>query len=448
MSESQPTEVSQTDLYKRQILALHQALLVTNNDKNQLFLQLRHLAAHTQQLQVAAAAASKICPTPTPEEPDLINFEVDPEEQQITKSKKELLQENVALQSQVESLKSELKSCQDLKNEIEARLNQQACENEKISSENKSLREKLAQRDSGVSDSDDDEDETSYSSSTVVTKKPHSNNKRSRKNRRRTRVKRPQTPEQKYNNPSNPENIDSVLQSLAQEKLKTASLTEQVENLQSTINSKNLANRQLLETENVALEDSREKIKVYEKRMIDQAENYQATLEALEEENRHLEESNQQLQIEIESIGDYINIYRQQRTALKQMQYQENQNQIKLEEEKEELKAKLEYLVLLVRQLLGDRTMLSQNQRDLKEEELNTTEEIYQVIDEVTFENGLDDEPVQFKVEYLGPQQDLWRPDSVIEKQQSFLESVKKWIRFGCNISFQTCLSNAARVCI
>ena len=373
---SEPTE---TDILKARILQLHQALVLTNNDRTKLFLSLKQISDSRN----SNSKQKLVEPKPEEQEPDLIDFSSPAEKEDAKTNDQEQIQ---TLQNSLKTMKIEnenlSENSKNLLAEIE-KLNKiisdEKLKSEKLQKDNLKLANaiKRINKDSGVSDSEDDV------------------------NRRQSQTRKKKQKE--YNNPKDPNNLSEVLQSLAKEKLKTASLTEQNESLQSMVNSKNLASRQLLETENIELEELKEKLKVYENRHQNLSKQYIK----MEEKCEELEENNEQLHSEIETIGEYINIYRQQRTALKQMQYQENQNQIKLEEEKDELRAKLEYLVLLVRQLLADRTMLSQDQRDLNEDEINTTEQIYEVIDEVTCENGLEVEPVQFMVEYFGPQQDL-----------------------------------------
>ena len=373
---SEPTE---TDILKARILQLHQALVLTNNDRTKLFLSLKQISDSRN----SNSKQKLVEPKPEEQEPDLIDFSSPAEKENAKTNDQEQIK---TLQNSLKTMKLEnenlSENSKNLLAEIE-KLNKiisdEKLKSEKLQKDNLKLANaiKRINKDSGVSDSEDDV------------------------NRRQSQTRKKKQKE--YNNPKDPNNLSEVLQSLAKEKLKTASLTEQNESLQSMVNSKNLASRQLLETENIELEELKEKLKVYENRHQNLSKQYIK----MEEKCEELEENNEQLHSEIETIGEYINIYRQQRTALKQMQYQENQNQIKLEEEKDELRAKLEYLVLLVRQLLADRTMLSQDQRDLNEDEINTTEQIYEVIDEVTYENGLDVEPVQFMVEYFGPQQDL-----------------------------------------
>ena len=373
---SEPTE---TDILKARILQLHQALVLTNNDRTKLFLSLKQISDSRN----SNSKQKLVEPKPEEQEPDLIDFSSPAEKENAKTNDQEQIK---TLQNSLKTMKLEnenlSENSKNLLAEIEKLnkiISEEKLKSEKLQKDNLKLANaiKRINKDSGVSDSEDDV------------------------NRRQSQTRKKKQKE--YNNPKDPNNLSEVLQSLAKEKLKTASLTEQNESLQSMVNSKNLASRQLLETENIELEELKEKLKVYENRHQNLSKQYIK----MEEKCEELEENNEQLHSEIETIGEYINIYRQQRTALKQMQYQENQNQIKLEEEKDELRAKLEYLVLLVRQLLADRTMLSQDQRDLNEDEINTTEQIYEVIDEVTCENGLEVEPVQFMVEYFGPQQDL-----------------------------------------
>ena len=384
---SEPTE---TDILKARILQLHQALVLTNNDRTKLFLSLKQISDSRN----SNSKQKLVEPKPEEQEPDLIDFSSPAEKEDAKTNDQEQIK---TLQNSLKTMKIEnenlSENSKNLLAEIE-KLNKiisdEKLKSEKLQKDNLKLANaiKRINKDSGVSDSEDDVNRQARHS--------HSNTRETREHTRKKKQK-------EYNNPKDPNNLSEVLQSLAKEKLKTASLTEQNESLQSMVNSKNLASRQLLETENIELEELKEKLKVYENRHQNLSKQYIK----MEEKCEELEENNEQLHSEIETIGEYINIYRQQRTALKQMQYQENQNQIKLEEEKDELRAKLEYLVLLVRQLLADRTMLSQDQRDLNEDEINTTEQIYEVIDEVTCENGLEVEPVQFMVEYFGPQQDL-----------------------------------------
>merc|ERR1712202_117718 len=73
------------------------------------------------------------------------------------------------------------------------------------------------------------------------------------------------------------------------------------------------------------------------------------------------EVANVQLQAENETINEYVTLYREQRAALKQMQYAESQHRQEDDEEKEKMREKLEQLELLVKQLLADKTMTSEN---------------------------------------------------------------------------------------
>lgn len=195
----------------------------------------------------------------------------------------------------------------------------------------------------------------------------------------------------------------TLIKSLAREKLKCASLAEQNENLQSMINTKNLVSQKLLEKENDIITKLKDKVEKYENRITTSMQNYTDTLDKLDV----VLLQNEQLQAELDTIGEYIIMYRQQRSALKQMQYQENQKNVEILEEKMEMKAKLEYLVLLVKQLLADRTMAHEDLPGLNQTEIVTTEKILEVVEDVRVSQGLDCEPIQIKMQYYGPQWDI-----------------------------------------
>merc|ERR1712150_360256 len=179
-----------------------QIIIALNNERTQLHSQL---------------VASKNSPTSTSIE-DLIQFD-------------EKSEHNVEeLNKQLEQLKSDFNEeknrlCEEIKNATEL-LEEERKKSGLLVLENNTLKEKLnslelsikdgSYRDSGLSDNDSDR------------------NSRFRPNkfRKKSRSGKSLKEESNYNNPNDPENINEVLQSLAREKLKTASLTEQVENLQ------------------------------------------------------------------------------------------------------------------------------------------------------------------------------------------------------------------------
>jgi len=325
------------------------------------------------------------------------------------------IQQNENLKTQIIGLQKHLldakeentKLKQDIKNltnisdpnkNIVFLLNEEKSKNLKLTDQNVKLNDqnsKLLRRikdieierdrsDSGLSDSNF-ENETTHSKSTTKKTSSKSNNSRNIQN--------------KYSDI----NVDVLLTSLAREKLKTAAFDEQVNNLQSMINSKNLASQKLLEEELIELTEAKEKNLQYELRLI----KFMKEFANMHEKIEVLETANETLQSEIETIGEYITVYRQQRSALKQMQYTENQKLIEQDNEKEEMRIKLEYLALLVKKLLGDRTMLYQDQRDLNTEEIKTTEQIVDVIDDVIENNNIESEPIQILLPYYGPQWDV-----------------------------------------
>lgn len=361
-----------TTLIQYQNLRLHQfqqIIIALNTERTKLQNQIA-----TQKQQTNPASSIE----------DLIQFD---EDAKNANEVEELLQKIEKIKSDFGDEKNRL--CEEIRNATEL-LEEERKKSSLLQLENNGLKEKLytlsEMRDSGLSDNDSDKNNLSRFRPKFRKKSKNSNT-----NTAGNRLKE----ECNYNNPNDPENLNEVLQSLAREKLKTASLTEQVENLQLMINTSNQASRELLNTENSQLIKCKKELKDLKKEYV-----------LLSNDFDELQNCNDQLQNELEDIGEYIKIYRQQRSALKQMQYQENQRKIKENEEKEEMKGKLEYLVILVRQLLADRALLSE-QGDFKRNELETTDQILEVIDEVRLATDCDGEPVQLAVEYLGPQWDI-----------------------------------------
>lgn len=192
---------------------------------------------------------------------------------------------------------------------------------------------------------------------------------------------------------------NNILQALAQERLKTASLNDQVLNLQSIINQTN----QITSVEESKLDQTNELVEQLKQRLINETEHR----ENLHSKIDDLEHANGQLQAENDTIAEYITLYREQRAALKQMQYKDSQKQTAQDEEKEDLKQKLEYLELLVKQLLADRTMVTQKSPDLNDQEIETAEKIFDIIDDVVETQEVPVEPLQLNIPYYGPQWDI-----------------------------------------
>lgn len=210
-----------------------------------------------------------------------------------------------------------------------------------------------------------------------------------------TQISVPTTPR-----PSQPDQSNNeLLQSLALERLKTASLNDQVLNLQNVINQTNLATQ----NEESQLEQTNELLSQLKQRLINESETRENLLEKIDS----LEHANAQLQAENDTIAEYVTLYREQRAALKQLQYKEGQKQIAQDEEKEDLKQKLEYLELLVKQLLADRTMVNEKSPDLNDQEIDTAEKIFGIIDDVVETQEVPVEPLQLNIPYYGPQWDI-----------------------------------------
>lgn len=190
-----------------------------------------------------------------------------------------------------------------------------------------------------------------------------------------------------------------LIKNLAQERLKSASLSEQVLHLQEIVNHNN-ANQQKDDDQMMHATDT---IDTLHHRIAKET----ASRGELHEKLDQLEHRNLQLQAENDTIGEYVSLYREQRGALKQMQYQESQKQACLDDEKEIMKQKLEYLELLVKQLLADRTMVDEKSPDLNDQEIVTAEKIFEIIDDVVDSGGVDVEPLQLNIPYYGPQWDI-----------------------------------------
>merc|ERR1719220_1077170 len=185
----------------------------------------------------------------------------------------------------------------------------------------------------------------------------------------------------------NEENMEVVSQ-LAREKLKSASLNDQVLQLQAVVNESQLAESE---------EDGK---LAYANQVIEHLNvRLQKELDArveLSEKYEELEVANAQLQAQSETINDYITLYREQRAALKQMQRESDI-------EREEVDAeKLELLELLVKQLLADRTMTSGDAPALNENEVLTATKIANVVHDVLDDAGVETEPLQLSIPYYG----------------------------------------------
>lgn len=68
---------------------------------------------------------------------------------------------------------------------------------------------------------------------------------------------------------------------------------------------------------------------------------------------------------------------------------------------------KLEELELLVKTLLADKTMREQSQPGVNDQEVETAEKIFEIIDDVVETAGVDVEPLQLNIPYYGPQWDI-----------------------------------------
>lgn len=89
------------------------------------------------------------------------------------------------------------------------------------------------------------------------------------------------------------------------------------------------------------------------------------------------------------------------------MQHKSELDQTEIDQEKLELREKLEHLELLVKQLLADRTMTDANAPGLNNNEILTAEKISNVVHDVLEEAGVDVEPLQLSIPYYGPQWDI-----------------------------------------
>lgn len=192
---------------------------------------------------------------------------------------------------------------------------------------------------------------------------------------------------------------DKLIQALAQEKLKTASLHDQMLQMQDSLNRNSLAARD----ETTEVDRQQDLIEKLELRLQREVQVHANMGEKLDE----FEIANAQLQAENETINEYVALYREQRSALKQMQYADSQHRQEVDEEKEAMCLKLEELELLVKTLLADKSMRNQSQPGVLDQEAATAEKIFEIIDDVVESHGVECEPLQLNIPYYGPQWDI-----------------------------------------
>ena len=116
-----------------------------------------------------------------------------------------------------------------------------------------------------------------------------------------------------------------MVQALAQEKLKTASLHDQMLQMQNALNQNSITTRD----ENNEIDRQRDLIEKLELRLQRELEVHANMSDKLDQ----FEVANAQLQAENETINEYVTLYREQRAALKQMQYRKVKKVLKIKKE-------------------------------------------------------------------------------------------------------------------
>lgn len=250
-------------VYKTQIINLQKSLILLNNDRQKLIFSVHHLNSHKLQLEKHLAAVQDSHQALTKKVEELEsqlsgkNGQLDPSAGSSDKLSGQAIEEgdllgleelpptdSTATADSSRFSTALIETPQEKIQKLEQLLQLETEKSNKLLAENEKLSEMIAQQksepqpntqDSGLSDQELETQTSSNLSeakSVKTAKKAKKSTKQSKlqlKNSTKIKPKHKKIDEN-YNNPNNPDDLNSVLQSLAAEKVKTASLIEEIDN--------------------------------------------------------------------------------------------------------------------------------------------------------------------------------------------------------------------------